>query len=128
MYARSYLNEKAGATSKWACVMNGVVCLVIGFAFFKLFAYMPSVCLEAILMGLELKLVRIGEMIYTFKHDFKLFLTTMIVFGLMFFTQPSNAIFIGLFVYLAFFAKQFLMPQNEMTFTKGTSLYSGAFR
>ena len=105
VYARSYLNEKAGAVSRLACILNGLVCLLVGFVFFNLFSYMPTVALEAILMGLELKVLRVGELIYTFENDFKLFLTSVTVLFAMFFTAPSNAIFIGLFIYLAFFAR-----------------------
>lgn len=81
---------------------------------------MPSVALEAILAGLELKVVRIHELVYTFKYDFKLFVTNMTVFTSMLFTKPSNAIFIGLFVYLCFFARQFLKPLNEVLIYKAS--------
>lgn len=79
---------------------------------------MPSVVLEAILMGLELKTIRIPELIFTFKNDFKLFFTNIIVVLSMLFTRGSNAIFIGLFIYLAMLAKELMIPQNEVSFTK----------
>lgn len=99
-------------------MFNGIICLGIGFLFFNLFSKMPSVVLEAILMGLELKTIRIPELIFTFKNDFKLFFTNIIVIFSMLFTRGSNAIFIGLFIYLAMFAKELMVPQNEVSFTK----------
>lgn len=118
VYARSYLNHQTGAKNQWSCVMNGVICLAVGFLLFNLFAYLPSVALEAILMGLELKTIRINEMIFTFKNDKKLFMTNIIVIFSMLFTRPSNAILIGLFCYLAMLAKELMIPQNEITYTK----------
>jgi MFS superfamily sulfate permease-like transporter len=117
VYARSLLNHQTGAINQWACVFNGLICLGIGFLFFSLFSKMPSVVLEAILMGLELKTIRIPELIFTFKNDFKLFFTNIVVILSMLFTRGSNAIFIGLFIYLAMFAKELMIPQNEVTFT-----------
>lgn len=118
VYARSLLNHQTGARSQFSCFFNGLLCLGIGFLFFKLFSKMPSVVLEAILMGLELKTIRIPELIFTFKNDFKLFLTNITVTGCMLITRGSNAIFIGLFIYLAMFAKELMIPQNEITFTR----------
>lgn len=118
VYSRSLLNYQAGAKTQLSCFFNGFICLGIGFLFFSFFSYMPSVVLEAILMGLELKTIRIPELIFTFKNDFKLFLTNITVTGCMLFTRGSNAIFIGLFLYLAMFAKELMIPQNEITFTR----------
>jgi MFS superfamily sulfate permease-like transporter len=118
VYARSYLNHQTGAKNQWSCVMNGFICLAVGFLLFRLFAYLPSVALEAILMGLELKTIRIKEMLFTFKHDKKLFITNMTVMFTMLFTRPSNAILTGLFCYLAMLAKELMMPQNEITYSK----------
>ena len=93
----------------------------MGFLLFRLFAFVPSVALEAILMGLELKTIRVDEMIFTFKNDRKLFLTNMSVMISMLFTRPSNAILIGVFFYLAMLAKELMVPQNEITYTMITA-------
>jgi len=118
VYARSMLNLQAGARSKMACIFNGLICLGIGIILFKLFSFMPSVALEAILMGLELKTIRIGEFIFNFKKDFKLFLAAISVLISMLFLSASVSIFVGLFVYLAFFAKEFLTPKSELAKAK----------
>jgi MFS superfamily sulfate permease-like transporter len=118
VYARSILNYQTGAKNQFACIINGIICLGVGFLFFSLFSKMPSVVLEGILMGLELKVVRVKKLIFAFKHDFKFFITSMSVIFAMLFTRGSNAIFIGLFVYLAMFTKELMTPQNEVTFTR----------
>jgi hypothetical protein len=61
-------------------------------------------------MGLELKQIRVAELIFTFKNDFKMFFTSVTVIVCMLFTRSSNSIFIGLFVYLAIFAKELVTP------------------
>jgi len=118
VYARSILSYQTGAKNQFACIFNGIICLGVGFLFFSLFSKMPSVVLEAILMGLELKVVRVKKLIFAFKNDFKFFMTAMVVIFSMLFTRGSNAIFIGLFVYLAMFTKELMTPQNEVTYTK----------
>jgi len=125
-YARSMFSYQNGAKSKLACLMGGLFTLLIGYGGYSLFSLMPSVALEGILMGLELKIIRIEELKYTFKHDYKLFLTTNVVFISMLFIQPSKAIFLGLFVYLSFFAKQFLVPQSEVNLTKAKIIEDGS--
>ena len=128
VYARSLLNYLNGSKNQISCVLNGLICLGIGFLFFNFFSKMPSVVLEAILMGLELKTIRIPEMIFAFKHDFKFFLTNISVIISMLFTRMSNAILVGLFVYLAMFTKELMIPQNEVSFTKrGDGFNQGAY-
>lgn len=74
-YDRSFLNFVSGAKNQLSCIFNGVFCVALGFVLFELFAYLPQLALEAILMALSLRTTRVGEIIYTFKHDRKLFIT-----------------------------------------------------
>lgn len=115
--ARSILNFSSGATNQLACVFNGLVCILVGYSCLQLLYIMPMVFLEGILMGLELKVVRVPELVFTFKHDQKLFITNMtVVFGMLF-TKGTNAIMIGLFVYLVILAKELMMPLDELIYS-----------
>lgn len=105
--------------------MNGVICLSVGFMLFRLFAYLPSVALEGIVMALELLTIRLDEIAFTFKNDKKLFITNMTVIVSMLFTRPSNAFLIGLFVYLAILAKELMVPQSEVTSIKIRTFKNG---
>lgn len=115
--ARSILNFSSGATNQLACVFNGVICILLGYSSLKLLYIMPMVFLEGILMGLELKVVRVPELIFTFKNDQKLFVTNMTVVFAMLFTKGTNAIMIGLFVYLVILAKELMLPSDELIFS-----------
>ena len=68
-------------------------------------------------MGLELKIIRVPELIFTFKNDVKLFITNISVAFAMLFTKGTNAIVIGLFLYLVMLAKELMMPLDELIYS-----------
>lgn len=113
VYARTMLNHQSDARTQLSGVLNGVFCLMIGFLFFRLFSLMPSVVLEALLMGLELRTVNVKAFYHSFQHDFKHFSISMLVIIAMLFTRASNAIFLGFFFYLILFAKDLMNPISE---------------
>jgi MFS superfamily sulfate permease-like transporter len=101
--------------------LNGVVSIGVGYLFFKLFMYIPSIVMEAIVFTLNLRTTRFEEVAYTVRHDGKLIATDGVVFCLMMFQRPSNSILIGIYFYLAVLANELMAPQNEVTFTGAIS-------
>ena len=121
-FERAFTNFETGAKDQWACIFQGVLCLGFGFLLTKLFGVIPSIVLEAILMGIEIKTVRLKEMIYTFKNDKKLFLTNIsVTIWMLFAMNSNNGLFIGLFIYLVLFSKELMMPVGEIVVTKQSS-------
>ena len=114
VFERSFTNFETGAENQWACFFQGAFCLVGGYLLFNLFDHIPSIVLEAILMGIEIKTVRLDEMIFTSKNDPKLFISNIVVTIVMFFERPSISIFVGIFVYLAMFSKELMVPKKEI--------------
>ena len=117
-YDRSFLNWISGAKNQLSCILNGVVSITVGYLFFKLFMYIPSIVMEAIVFTLNLRTTRFEEVAYTVRHDGKLISTNGVVFCLMMFQRPSNSILIGIYFYLAVLANELMAPQNEVTFTE----------
>jgi SulP family sulfate permease len=107
---RSTLNYSSGATNQLSAIFSGIVCLAVGFSCIKLFSCMPMVFLEVMLMALELKIVRMAELYFAFKNDYRTFVTHVVVLISMLFTKGTNAIIIGLFVYLVMQAKDLTRP------------------
>lgn len=116
-YDRSFLNWISGAKNQLSCILNGAVSIGVGYLFFKLFMYIPSIVMEAIVFTLNLRTTRFEEVAYTVRHDGKLITTNGVVFFLMMFQRPSNSILIGIYFYLAVLANELMAPQNEVTFT-----------
>lgn len=120
VFERSFTNYETGAKSQWACIFQGLLCLGFGFLLFSSFKFIPAVIIDALLMGIEIKTIRYDELIFTYKNDFKLFVSNVTVTVAMLFTRGSNSIFIGIFIYLLMFAKELMMPQNELTIAQAS--------
>lgn len=116
--ARTALNAKSGATSRWSSGINALFVLLIALVLFRGFQYLPLAAVASILVFAAIRMVEVKHFVKLFRFDRSTFLLSMVVGGLTFGVDPMIAILFGASVSLLSFARHLSRGQSELTLHK----------
>ncbi|MBI5794056.1 SulP family inorganic anion transporter [Candidatus Uhrbacteria bacterium] len=116
--ARTALNARSGATSRWASGINAVFVLLIALVLFRGFQYMPLAAVASILVFAAIRMVEVKHFVKLVRFDYASFWLSMVVGVLTFAVDPMVGILVGATVSLLAFARHLSRGQSELTLHK----------
>ena len=116
--ARTALNAKSGAVSRFSSGINALFVLLIALMLFGWFQYLPLAVVAAILVFAAIRMVEAEHFAKIFLFDKSSFWLAMLVAGLTFGVDPMIGILVGATVSLLTFAQHLSRGQTELTLHK----------
>lgn len=120
--ARTALNAKSGATSRYSSGINAIFVLLIALVLFPGFQYLPMAVVAAILVFAAVRMVEVAHFSRLFEFDQSSFWLAMLVAALTFGVDPMMGIFTGATISLLEFAQHLSRGQSELTLHKNQKL------
>jgi MFS superfamily sulfate permease-like transporter len=120
--ARTALNAKSGATSRYSSGINALFVLLIALVLFPGFQYLPMAVVAAILVFAAIRMIEVEHFKRLFHFDQSSFWLAMLVAALTFAVDPMMGIFTGATISLLEFAQHLSRGQSELTLHKNQKL------
>ncbi len=113
--ARTAINAKSGATSRYSSGLNAVFVLVIVLTLFRGFQYLPLAVVASILVFAAIRMVESEHFIKLFRFDQSAFWLALLVALLTFGVDPMIGILVGAAIALLQFVQRLSRSQGEVT-------------
>ncbi len=122
--ARTALNAKSGATSRYASGINAIFVMLIALLLFQGFQYMPLAAVASILVFAAIRMVGPEHFKQLFRFDQSSFWLAMLVAGLSFGIDPMVGILVGATISLLEFVHHLSRGQSELTLHKDKKMFA----
>lgn len=122
--ARTSLNVRSGARSRYSAIVNSIVIALISVLFLPYFSYMPVSVIAAILLSVAFHMIEREHFISLFKYDKPSFIIALIVAGVTVYDDPIIGIIIGICLALFLLVKKLLPGYAAVRSTDGILIYS----
>ncbi|NOS66823.1 MAG: SulP family inorganic anion transporter [Candidatus Peribacteraceae bacterium] len=113
--ARSALNAKSGATSRFSSGINAIFVLLIAVLLFRGFQYLPLAVVAAILVFAAIRMVEAAHFKKLFHFDQSSFWLAMLVAVLTFAVDPMIGILVGASISLLEFVQHLSTGRSDIT-------------
>lgn len=113
--ARTALNAKSGATSRFSSGINAIFVLIIALLLFRGFQYLPLGVVAAILVFAAIRMVEVGHFKKLFHFDQSSFWLAMLVALLTFAVDPMIGILVGASISLLEFVQHLSVGRSDIT-------------
>ena len=113
--ARTALNAKSGATSRFSSGMNAIFVLIITLLLFRGFQYLPLGVVAAILVFAAIRMVEVGHFKKLFHFDQSSFWLAILVAVLTFAVDPMIGILVGAAISLLEFVQHLSIGRSDIT-------------
>lgn len=119
VFARTALNIRSGATSRYSAIINAVVTAIISFVFLGWFQYLPLAVVAAILINAAIRMVAKEHFIKLWRFDKTAFGISIFVAVLSIVYDPMIGIVMGSAVSLLVFVNYLSKAQGEVVIGEG---------
>lgn len=119
VFARTALNIRSGATSRYSAIVNGFVTAIIAFVFLSWFKYLPLAVVAAILINAAIRMVVKEHFSKLWHFDKTAFGISMFVAILSIVYDPMIGIVMGSAVSLLVFVNYLSKAQGEVVIGEG---------
>ncbi len=120
--ARSALNAKSGATSRFSSGINALFVLGIALLLFQAFQYLPLAVVASILVFAAIRMVEAQHFIRLFRFDMSSFWLAMLVAALTYGVDPMVGILVGATIALLEVAQHLSRGRSELTLHRDNKL------
>ena len=118
VFARTALNIKSGATSRYSSGINALFVMLIALMLFRGFQYLPLAAVAGILVFAAIRMVELKHFKKLFAFDQSSFWLAIVVAALTFGVDPMMGILVGATISLLEFAQHLSRGQSELTLHK----------
>ena len=119
VFARTAINVKSGATSRWSQGLNAVLVALIAIIFLPYFKYLPLPIIAAILVFAAIRMVTREHFARLYRHDKAAFWNAMAIAAITVVYDATAGILVGMLVALFVFARRLSNAQCHITSSDG---------
>ncbi|MEN9649494.1 MAG: hypothetical protein RL094_461 [Candidatus Parcubacteria bacterium] len=114
VFARTAMNIKSGATSRYSAIMNTIVVAIVSFFLLQYFSYLPMAIVASILIYIALRMVALKHFQNLYRFDKTAFILSIVVAVLSIVYDPLIGILLGSGVSLLIFMNYMSKAQSEV--------------
>lgn len=114
VFARTALNIKSNAASRWSAIINTIAVAIISFFLLQYFSYLPMAIVASILIYIALRMVAKEHFQNLYRFDKTAFCLSLVVAALSIIYDPLIGILVGSVVALLIFVNYMSKSQCEV--------------